>query len=182
MASNCATRPRRRRIGRRFHRRGLVQGTCEVDTQSAAPAPPERLLSRFDGRGYIERRAQLVPAQPGRCYKPSRARLTEGDFDAAQAAWSPDGTLHCVRVEPLRRCRCESGAAISGRSRSEAASCTVSPAAISAPCCPAWSPDGKKHRLLRGTPHGSPGADYEDPHLWLVSRAGGDQRDLDGAS
>lgn len=132
------------------------------------------LLTRFDARGYIERRSQLfVLALDDPQAEPRQ--LTEGDFDAAQAVWSPDGALIAF---------------VANRSEDANASLasdiwTVEVESGELRCLtngdlstvfPAWSPDGETIAFYAEHPL-SARRDYEDPHVWLVSRSGGDQRD-----
>jgi dipeptidyl aminopeptidase/acylaminoacyl peptidase len=147
----------------------------DVDKNAPRLRRQTTLLTRFDARGYIERRAQLfllnlddAQAEP--------LQLTEGDFDAAQAAWSPDGALIAF---------------IANRSADADASLTsdiwtvavesgelqrLTAGDLSA-AFPSWSPNGEKIAFFAERPLNARSG-YEDAHLWLVSRAGGDQRDL----
>jgi len=64
----------------------------DADTNAPRLRRQTTLLTRFDARGYIERRAQLFLLNLDDAHAEPR-QLTAGDFDADQAAWSPDGAL-----------------------------------------------------------------------------------------
>src|SRR5579885_1021543 len=59
----------------------------DVDTHAPRLRRQTALLTRFDGRGYIEQRAQLFLLNLDDAQAAPR-QLTEGDFDAEQAVWS----------------------------------------------------------------------------------------------
>ncbi len=147
----------------------------EVDKNTPRLRRQSALLTRFDGRGYIERRAHLFLLTLDEAQAEPR-QLTEGDFDADQAVWSPDGALIAF---------------VSNRSEDANASLVsdiwtvavesgelqrLTDGDLSA-MLPAWSPDGNILAFFAEHPL-SARRGYEDPHLWLVSRSGGDQRDL----
>ena len=149
----------------------------EVDKNAPRLRRQSELLTRFDGRGYIERRAQLFVLNLEVAQAAPR-QLTEGDFDAAQATWSPDGALITF---------------VANRSAGANASLasdiwTVAVESGELQCLtggdlsvllPAWSPDGQRIAFFAEHPLNARSG-YEDPHIWLVSRSGGDQRDLMG--
>jgi len=131
------------------------------------------LFSRVDGRGYIDRRTHLfvMPVAPG-----GEARqITEGDHDHLQAAWSGDGDL--IAFVANRGEDAEHSFA------SDIWALDVTTGAVTcltggdlAVAYPTWSPDGQMlafYAALDSTKNG-----YHDTHLWCVSRAGGNQRDL----
>ena len=151
------------------------QAHSDVDTNAPRLRRQSTLLTRFDAGGYIERRTHLfllaldnVQAEP--------RQLTDGDFDAAQAVWSPDGMLIAF---------------VSNRSTSADASLTsdiwtVSVESSELQCLtsgdlsatfPSWSPNGETIAFFAEHPLNAR-SDYEDAHLWRVSRTGGDQCDL----
>lgn len=147
----------------------------EADKNAPRLRRQSALLSRFDGRGYIERRAQLFLLNlDDEQAKPRQ--LTEGDFDAAQATWSPDGALIAF---------------VSNRSAEVDASLatdiwTVAVESGELQCLtngdlsamfPAWSPNSEQIAFCAERPMNMRSS-YEDMHIWLVSRAGGDQRNL----
>jgi dipeptidyl aminopeptidase/acylaminoacyl peptidase len=147
----------------------------DVDKHAPRLRRQSSLLSRFDGRGYIEQRSHLFiigleesGAQP--------RQLTEGDYDALQAAWSPDGAL--IAFVANRSPEAERSlasdvwtVAIEGGEMRRLTDGTLST------LFPAWSPDGSSLAFF-GDPDWSTRRGFEDIHLWVVSRAGGDQRDL----
>jgi dipeptidyl aminopeptidase/acylaminoacyl peptidase len=135
------------------------------------------LKSRFDGRGYIDRRSHLFVIDldtPGAAPR----QLTHGDYDHLEPAWSPDGALIAF---------------IANRSSDEEHSFatdlwTVSLASGEIRCltngdltaaAPSWSPDGAtiafyaRPQVIMNPHH--------DTHVWTVARAGGDARDASAA-
>lgn len=133
------------------------------------------LLSRFDARGYIERRAQLFLLTLGDVRAEPR-QLTEGDFDAAQAAWSPDGAL--IAFVSNRSADVDASlasdiwtVAVEGGKLQRLTNGDLSA------MLPAWSPDGQSIAFYAERPM-NVRSGYEDAHIWLVARSGGDQRDL----
>lgn len=153
----------------------------EAHPQADGAAPRLRrqstLVSRFDGRGYVEQRTHLFLIEvdtPGA----EPRQLTDGDYDDTEAAWSPDGQLIAFMsnrtadaehnfASDVWTVDVESGALIRLTNENLGAS------------APAWSPDGATIAF-----YGSPewiANGYYDTHLWTVSRQGGDQRDLSAA-
>ncbi|MBV9281643.1 MAG: S9 family peptidase [Chloroflexi bacterium] len=131
------------------------------------------LLSRFDGRGYIDRRMHLFLISAADPDGEAR-QLTDGDYDDVEAAWSPDGghiaflshrgeeqehrlatDIWTIDVASGELRRLTSGDLMAGG--------------------PSWSPDGR-HIAFYASPSWSI-AGYRDAHLWIVSREG-DQRDI----
>ncbi|HEY1348987.1 MAG TPA: S9 family peptidase [Ktedonobacteraceae bacterium] len=148
---------------------------ARVDKDKPRLRRQSALLSRFDARGYIERRAQLflltlddVQAEP--------RQLTEGDFDAVQAVWSPDGALiafvsnRSANVDASLASDIWTVAVASGELQ------RLTNGDLSS-LFPTWSPDGQAIAFYAQRPMNMRSG-YEDEHLWLVSRSGGDQRDL----
>ncbi len=147
----------------------------DVDEHAPHLRRQTTLLTRFDGRGYIESRSHIFLLKLDDVQSEPR-QLTEGDFDAAQAAWSPDGTLIAF---------------VSNRSSDADASLAsdiwtvevengelrcLTNGNLSA-ASPSWSPDGERIAFFAERPMNARSG-YEDAHVWLVSRAGGDQRDV----
>jgi dipeptidyl aminopeptidase/acylaminoacyl peptidase len=162
-------------------RQKVPQETAWFEAHSEADKNAPRLrrqtvlLSRFDGRGYIERRAQLFVLDLDDAQAEPR-QLTEGDFDAAMATWSPDGALIAFVSNRSDDTNASLASDVWTVAVESGALQRLTDGDLSA-LLPVWSPDGKtiaffaEHAL--STRRG-----YEDPHIWLVSRAGGDQRDL----
>ncbi len=147
----------------------------EVDKNTPRLRHQSELLTRFDARGYIERRAQLFVLNLDDAQTEPR-QLTEGDFDAAQAAWSPDGAL----IAFVANRSADANASLSSdiwtvAVESGELQCLTN-GDLSA-LLPAWSPDGQSLAFFAEHPLNARKG-YEDPHIWLVSRTGGDQRDL----
>ena len=147
----------------------------DADKKVARLRHQSTLLSRFDGRGYIDRRAHLFVIDPENSSGEPR-QLTEGNYDAAQAVWSPDGAL--IAFAANRATDAEHNltsdiwtvAVESG----EMQCLTNGELLIS---FPSWSPDGESIAFCGDYPLSS-AREYQNPHIWLVSRSGGDQRDL----
>jgi dipeptidyl aminopeptidase/acylaminoacyl peptidase len=147
----------------------------DVDTSVPRLRRQTTLLTRFDGRGYIESRTHLfllnlddVTAEP--------RQLTEGDFDAAQATWSPDGT-HIAFVANRSPDVDASLASDVWTIEAESGELRCLTDGNLSTASPSWAPDGKTLAFFAERPLNTR-SDYEDAHLWLVSRTGGDQRDI----
>jgi dipeptidyl aminopeptidase/acylaminoacyl peptidase len=139
------------------------------------------LLSRFDGRGYIDKRAHLflVDIDHDSEETASVRQLTDGDFDDADAVWSPDGRsiafvsnrgddqehslatdIWIVEVESGDLRRLTDGTLMGGGL--------------------SWSPDGRSLAFYACPTWTAAG--YRDTHLWLVSTDGsGEARDISGS-
>ncbi len=141
------------------------------------------LLSRMDGRGYVDRRLHLFLIDLEAPDTAAR-QLTHGDYDHSGAAWSPDGAslaFLCNRtveaeynvVSDVWTLDLDSGTLT--RLTDE----TLGPLGAADPT-PVWSPDGTALAFYAAPDLFSQGT-YYDAHLWIVSRAGGDQRDLSAA-
>lgn len=151
-----------------------LEAHAEAEDTGRGLRRQQTLLSRFDGRGYIDHRAHLFLVSPDeKSAEPSQ--LTDGDWDVGEAAWSPDGRLIAfvstavegqehslatdiwtVDAETGKRVRLTNGALMAGS--------------------PSWSPDGQRLAFYASPEWSTDG--YRDAHLWMVSRQGGDQRDL----
>ena len=151
------------------------QTHSDADTNAVRLRRQTTLLTRFDARGYIERRTHLflltldnVQAEP--------RQLTEGNFDAAQAAWSPEGGL--IAFVANRSANADASLASdiwTVKVESGELQClTDSSLSVASP---SWSPKGEALTFFAERPLNAR-SDYEDVHLWLVSHTGGDQRDL----
>lgn len=151
------------------------EGHSEVDKNTPRLRRQTTLLSRFDARGYIERRTQLFLLTLDDSQAEPR-QLTDGDFDAAQAAWSPDGSqiafvanrsddANASLASDIWTVAVESG----NLQRLTNGDLSV--------MLPSWSPDGESIAFFAEHPLNARDS-YEDSHIWLVSRSGGDQRDL----
>jgi dipeptidyl aminopeptidase/acylaminoacyl peptidase len=151
-------------------------GTAEGSKQDKPTTPPARLITglkyRANGEGFTyDRRRHLfvVDAVTG-----ETRQLTEGDWDDAQPAWSPDG--RCIAFVSARH---------HDRDHDHAEDIFVVDAAGGEPvrltpgggacALPAWSPDGQAIAYLGY-------ADAEDAprnsRLWLVPAVGGTLRCL----
>ncbi|HEY7125466.1 MAG TPA: S9 family peptidase [Ktedonobacterales bacterium] len=152
-----------------------LEAHSEVDKSTLRLRRQTALLTRFDARGYIERRAQLFVLNVDDA-KAEPRQLTEGDFDAAQAAWSPDGALIAFVANRSDDANASLASDIWTVAVEGGELKRLTDGSLSA-LLPAWSPDGE--RLAFFAEHSlDTRKGYEDAHIWLVSRAGGDQRDL----
>lgn len=146
----------------------------EVEVAGAQLRRQHSLLSRFDGRGYVDRRVHLFVIDVNSTDAEPR-QVTSGDWDDVEAAWSPDG---------------ESLAFLSNRGEAQEHTLgtdiwTLELATGDFRCltngdlmadAPSWSPDGQTIAFYASPVWSSHG--YHDAHLWAVSRTGGDQRDV----
>src|SRR5262249_30063644 len=133
------------------------------------------LLARFNGRGYIERRAQLFVLTMDDPQAETR-QITEGDFDAAQATWSPDGALIAFVANRSAEANASLASDIWTVAVESGELQCLTDGNLSA-MLPVWAPDGGSIAFFAEHPMNTRSG-YEDPHIWLVSRSGGDQRDL----
>lgn len=146
----------------------------EADQDAPRMRLQSTLVSRFDGRGYVERRTHLfLVAVDGDGREPEQ--LTEGDCDDLEAAWSPDGKLIAfMSNRTADRERNFVGDVWTLDLETRHLSCLTDHtlSAIS----PAWSPDGRQVAFYGESEWIRNG--YQDTHVWVVSREGGDQRDV----
>jgi dipeptidyl aminopeptidase/acylaminoacyl peptidase len=132
------------------------------------------LKYRFDMRGYIEGNGHLflVDAEGG-----EPRQLTDGPQDDAQPVWSPDGTEIAFLSDRTEDAETHWSTGVwsvnveSGEAR-RLTSDHLGPFTHGL----SWSPDGSMLAYF-SAPDITRGP-YGDPHLWLVSRTGGDERDL----
>ncbi|HEU5374636.1 MAG TPA: S9 family peptidase [Ktedonobacteraceae bacterium] len=147
----------------------------KVDKSTPRLRRQSEILTRFDARGYIERRVQLFVLTLDNLQAEPR-QLTAGDFDAAQAAWSPDGTQIAFVANRSPDANASLASDIWTVAVKSGEMQCLTNGDLSA-MLPTWSPDGQSIAFFAEHPlHARSG--YEDPHLWLVARSGGDQRDL----
>jgi dipeptidyl aminopeptidase/acylaminoacyl peptidase len=166
-------------------RQQVAQETQWLEAHADLKAKAPRLrrqasvLSRFDARGYMDRRVHLFVVATGEGETAPR-QITDGDWDDLIVGWSPDGSAilfvsnrteqaeHNL-VGDLWLVSPEGGAP----TRLTDGSLSVPPAGA------AFSPDGETiafyaHPEL--VAHG-----VRDAHMWTVSRHGGAVRDLSAA-
>jgi len=149
----------------------------EAEGQSAQLRLQNSLMSRFDGRGYVDKRVHLFLIDVDDPEAKAR-RLTDGDYDHVEAAWSPDGACIALLANRSEEKEHTFGTDIwtleveSGELR------RLTDGNLMA-AGPSWSPDGR-HIAFYASPAWTVDG-YRDAHLWLVSRDGGDQHDLSGS-
>lgn len=147
----------------------------DVDTHVPHLRRQATLLTRFDARGYIESRTHLFLLNLNDMQAEPR-QLTEGDFDAAQAAWSPDGTQIAFVANRSSNADASLASDIWTIEVESGNLQCLTDGNLSA-ASPSWSPDGATLAFFAERPLNARSS-YEDVHLWLVSCTGGDQRDL----
>jgi dipeptidyl aminopeptidase/acylaminoacyl peptidase len=132
------------------------------------------LKYRFDARGYIEGNGHLFLIDAG---GGEPRQLTEGPQDDGQPAWSPDGTEIAFLSDRSEDAEGHWSMAIwsvnveSGDARRLTRE-TLGPFTHGV----SWSPDGGSLVFLSAADISR--EPYGDPHLWMVSREGGDERDI----
>lgn len=147
-----------------------------VDLEKSAPRLRRQraLLTRFDGRGFLDRRTHLfVIAVDESAAEPRQ--LTSGDYDDLQAVWSPDGALIAFVANRQEDAEHTFAADIWTVDVESGELKCLTDGTLSA-LFPAWSPDGQMlafYASLDGSRH-----PFHHTNLWAVSRAGGDQRNL----
>ncbi len=149
---------------------------AHADLEKSAPRlrRQSKLQTRFDGRGYLERRSHLFVIavdEPGA----EPRQLTSGDYDDTMAAWSPDGALIAFIANRQEDAEHNFAADVWTVNVESGELKCLTDGTLSA-MFPAWSPDGQTLAFY-AEPDGSR-FPYQDGHLWSVSRAGGDQRNL----
>ncbi len=153
----------------------------EAHTDADQTAPRLRrqtsLASRVDGRGYIDRRAHLfvVPVNDDADPTATPRQLTDGDYDAAEAAWSPDGALIAFVSNRADDAEHTFASDIWTVDVDSGALTALTDGTLMA-AAPTWSPDGETAAFYAAPDLTRVG--HADTHLWAVSRRGGDGRDL----
>ena len=140
------------------------------------------LLSRFDGRGYVDRRVHLFIVAVDEADKGPAAprQLTDGDWDDLDATWSPDGSVILFvsnRTETAEHNLAADLWTVSPEGGEPTRLTDGSLTALGTNC--AWSPDGATVAFYAQPEWVANGV--RDTHVWTVSRHGGDQRDLSAA-
>jgi dipeptidyl aminopeptidase/acylaminoacyl peptidase len=150
--------------------------------EKLADAPRMRrqstLLSRFDGRGYVDRRTHLFLIDVDAPDAQAR-RLTEGEFDELDPAWSPDGRTIAFVSNRREDREYSLGGGDLWLLDVESGELTALTDGGLTMTGPAWSPDGR-HITFYAAPEYR-GCGYRQIHLYLVSRDGGDARDISAA-
>ena len=154
-------------------------GAKAVVVGDRSPSKPFRVIDslkyRRNGEGFIESRRHLfiVGVNDGR----DAVQITDGDFDHADPAWSPDGS-RVVFVTARHNSRDTDNAqaiVVTDVSRlgDGRADTYVSSTIVNAvgPCAfPAWSPDGSR---IAFTGHAYPTDTGRHTRVWVVSASGG---------
>jgi len=136
-------------------------------------------MSRFDGRGYVDRRVHLfVVAVDEPSGGPAEPRpLTDGDWDDLDAAWSPDGASIAFvsnRGEHTEYNLAADLWTVSPEGGEPTRLTDGSLTALGSNC--AWSPDGETIAFYAQPEWVANG--LLNTHVWMVSRRGGDPRDF----
>ncbi len=159
-----------------------VETHDEVDKKGPRLRRQASLMSRFDARGYIDRRVHLFVVSVDDAVEGATPRqITDGDWDDLEAAWSPDGAVLAFvsnrgeggehnLVADLWTISPEGGEA----TRLTDGSLTT----FGSPQC-VWSPDGETVAFYAQPEWVANGT--HDTHVWTVSRHGGGLRDLSAA-
>ncbi|HEU5366885.1 MAG TPA: S9 family peptidase, partial [Ktedonobacterales bacterium] len=133
-----------------------------------------RLQFRWDGRGLLEGRSHLfkIGVESGEL-----TRLTEGDYQHSEPAWSPDGRwiVFCSDRAEDRDANLTQDLWLIDPETREERRLTDGTTDVSAP---AWSPDGQAIAYLM-TPV-LPRNSATNTHVMVISREGGASRDLSG--
>jgi len=144
------------------------------------------LASRFDGRGYIDRRAHLFVIPVDNENDENEAdptatprQLTDGDDDDAEAAWSPDGALIAFVSNRADDAEHTFAADVWTVDIESGALSALTDGTLMA-AAPTWSPNGGAIAFYAAPDLARAG--HADTHLWAVSRHGGDARDLSAAA
>lgn len=149
---------------------------ARADLEKSAPRLRRQraLQTRFDGRGYLERRSHLfiIPVDDPTA---EPRQLTSGDYDDAQAIWSPDGALIAFVANRQEDAEHVFAADVWTVDVESGELKCLTDGTLSV-LFPAWSPDGQTLAFY-AEPDGAR-FPYQDAHVWVVSRAGGDQRNL----
>ncbi|QBD76774.1 S9 family peptidase [Ktedonosporobacter rubrisoli] len=152
-----------------------LEAHSDVDKNTPRLRRQSSLVSRFDMRGYIDKRAQLFLLNLDEPQAAPR-QLTEGDFDAGQPVWSPDGKQIAFVANRTANVDASLASDIWTLAVESGELKCLTNGELSA-MFPSWSPDGESIAFFADYSMDTRSG-YEDPHLWLVSRSGGDQRDL----
>lgn len=149
----------------------------EEDSEKRKDRPQLRLLTqvkfRFDGRGYVDRRSHIfiidIPSETG------ERQLTDGEYDDLTPTWSPDGAIIAFISNRTPNRDLNFAADIWTVIPDSGVLACLTDGTLSA-SSPAWSPDGNTIGFYSQPEWIATGT--ANTHLWAVSRAGGDQRDL----
>lgn len=147
----------------------------EVDAKGPRLRRQNTLVSRFDGRGYIDRRVHLFVVDVREGDEAEPRQLTDGDCDDLDAAWSPDGASIAFVSNRAEDAEHTFAIDVWTVSAADGALTMLTRGELTA-AAPAWSPDGDVVAFYAAPDWTQAG--YGDAHLWVVSRQGGDERDL----
>ena len=139
------------------------------------------LHARMDGRGYIDRRVHLFLID---LEAPDTAplQLTHGDYDHTAHAWSPDGALIAFLSNRTAEAEHNFVSDVWTLDVATGALTRLTDETLGGPFVSglAWSPDGTAVAFY-AAPDPFSQRNLDDPHLWIVSRTGGGQRDVAAA-
>jgi dipeptidyl aminopeptidase/acylaminoacyl peptidase len=149
----------------------------DADGKAARMRRQTTLVSRLDGRGYVDRRTHLFLIDVDAPNTEPR-QLTDGDYDDTEPTWSPDGAVIAFISNRTVDAEYNLASDVWTIDVESGALTRLTDENLSA-FAPAWSPEGATIAFYAAPEviaHG-----YHDFHLWTVSRTGGGQRDLSAA-
>lgn len=155
----------------------------KVDKKGPRLRRQASLTSRFDARGYVDRRVHLFVVavdDPGDGTPDEPRQITDGDWDDLDATWFPDGSAILFvsnRTENAEHNLTGDLWTVSPEGGDATRLTDGSLTALASNC--AWSPDGETIAFYAQPEWVANGV--LNMHVWTVSRRGGDLRDFSAA-
>jgi dipeptidyl aminopeptidase/acylaminoacyl peptidase len=146
----------------------------DLGDKSARMRRQSTLLSRMDGRGYVDRRIHLFLIDvetPGA----ETRQLTDGEYDDVEPAWSPDGSLIAFVSNRQEGREYSMGSDLWTIDVDTSDLTNLTGGGLGC-LAPSWSPDGQT--LACYAAPDAPGCGYHFIGVYLVSRTGGDAREV----
>lgn len=152
--------------------KGWFEAHVDADQKLPRMRRQITLFTRFDGRAYLDKRPHLfvLDISSGEV-----RQLTDGDYDDQAAAWSPDGSLIAFASNRKEDAEHSRGADVYTVSVENGELRQLTDGSLQAQQ-PSWSPDGTllafyaRQEIVPGG--------YQDTHIWLVRREGGEALDV----